>query len=361
MGSTYRQLGRYAEAEALLKRALVTQEKTTADPEMAATLDELARVYAAQGRYAEAEPLLKRSIGIYEEALGPDGANVRTKLSDIASTAGLVPSDNLSMPNPDVAAMPMALTSLGQIYAAQGRYGDAELAFKRAETLTAKLFPEQGDASTYASLFSLASIYAAQGRDAEAEALLKRTLAVQQQWSTQWRGQMEKTMGDLVEDLCTSSDMPIGAMSASAFQSGMMPCDVDGQPNRDWFKQLEAQAAAWTGKSVEQSIRDSQNVFRADVVDALAQVYAHERRDSEAAPLYDEVVALREKALGPTHPDLAVALAHRAALYSQEARPADAIRDIRRSSEFCATVPAVPANSVRAARSASDVSIANSF
>ena len=103
LGSTYRQLGRYAEAEALLKRALVTQEKTTADPEMAATLDELARVYAAQGRYAEAEPLLKRSIGIYEEALGPDGANARTKLSDIASTAGLVPSDNLSMPNPDVA------------------------------------------------------------------------------------------------------------------------------------------------------------------------------------------------------------------------------------------------------------------
>ena len=200
--------------------------------------------------------------------------------------------------------------------------------------MTAKLFPEQGDASTYASLFSLASIYAAQGRDAEAEALLKRTLAVQQQWSTQWRGQMEKTMGDLVEDLCTSSDMPIGAMSASAFQSGMMPCDVDGQPNRDWFKQLEAKTAAWTGKSVEQSIRDSQNVFRADVVDALAQVYAHERRDSEAAPLYDEVVALREKALGPTHPDLAVALAHRAALYSQEERPADAIRDIRRSSEI---------------------------
>ncbi|HKW52388.1 MAG TPA: tetratricopeptide repeat protein, partial [Stellaceae bacterium] len=334
LGGTYRQLGRYAEAEAMLKRALVIQEKTTADPEMAATLDELARVYVAQGRYGEAEPLLKRSVAIYEEALGPDGTRVRADLSEASAAAGLMPTADLSLPNPEVVMMPSALSSLGEIYAAEGRYDDAERVFKRAAALTDKLFPDLGDAASYGSLFSLASIYAAQDRDTEAEALLKRTLAVQQQWSKQWSAQVDNMMGNLTQEMCESQDM--STMPPAAFQSGFMPCDIDGQPNRGWFKQLQERAAAWqlTDTTLEQTVAASQDVFRAGVLDALAQVYARERRDGEAAPLFDEAVALREQALGPTHPDLAVTLAHRAALYMQEQRPADAIRDARRSSEI---------------------------
>lgn len=41
-------------------------------PEVANTLNGLARVYCNQGRYAEAEPYFKRSLRIQEKALGPE-------------------------------------------------------------------------------------------------------------------------------------------------------------------------------------------------------------------------------------------------------------------------------------------------
>ncbi len=52
---------------------------------MAASLNNLALLYAAQGRYAEAEPLYKRALAISEKALGPDHPNVATSLENYAA------------------------------------------------------------------------------------------------------------------------------------------------------------------------------------------------------------------------------------------------------------------------------------
>ena len=65
--------GRYAEAEALHKRALAIREKALGPDhaDVALSLNNLAALYVAQGRYAEAEPLYKRSLAIQEKALAP--------------------------------------------------------------------------------------------------------------------------------------------------------------------------------------------------------------------------------------------------------------------------------------------------
>jgi tetratricopeptide (TPR) repeat protein len=50
----------------------------------ATTLSNLGELYAAQGRYADAEALLKRSLATDEKMLGLDHPSVATKLNNLA-------------------------------------------------------------------------------------------------------------------------------------------------------------------------------------------------------------------------------------------------------------------------------------
>ena len=51
---------------------------------MATSLNNLAGLYYTQGQYAQAEPLLKRALMIQEKALGPDHPAVATSLENTA-------------------------------------------------------------------------------------------------------------------------------------------------------------------------------------------------------------------------------------------------------------------------------------
>jgi tetratricopeptide (TPR) repeat protein len=148
----YVKLGRYAEAEPLLKRALAIQEKALGPdhPDVAESLNNLATLYAEQGRYAEAEQFYRRALAIREEALGPD--------------------------HPKVGA---SLNNLAMIYESQGRQADAGPLCERGlairEDTLGRDHPDVGG-----SLNCLATVYAEQGRDSEADPLFKRALAIRE-------------------------------------------------------------------------------------------------------------------------------------------------------------------------------------
>ena len=76
MASILHNQGRYADAEALSKRALTIFEKRTSPENMnvARALDDLAEIYGSQSRYSEAEPLHKQALAIYER-LGPNSVS----------------------------------------------------------------------------------------------------------------------------------------------------------------------------------------------------------------------------------------------------------------------------------------------
>ena len=69
----------------MLKRALAIGEKAAPDhPHVAKALNNLAELYRIQGRYAEAEALYKRALILGEKVLGPDHPDVGTYLSNFA-------------------------------------------------------------------------------------------------------------------------------------------------------------------------------------------------------------------------------------------------------------------------------------
>ena len=51
---------------------------------MAASLNNLARLYHSQGRYVEANPLYERALAIREKALGPEHPDLATNLYNLA-------------------------------------------------------------------------------------------------------------------------------------------------------------------------------------------------------------------------------------------------------------------------------------
>ncbi len=58
----------------------------------------------------------------------------------------------------------------------------------------------------------------------------------------------------------------------------------------------------------------------------LVQLYHAQGKDAEAEPLYQRSLAIREKALGPEHPDVATSLENYAAILRQTARADQAER-----------------------------------
>jgi CHAT domain-containing protein/tetratricopeptide (TPR) repeat protein len=257
---------RPADAEPLYKRAIAIYEKTLGHdhPSVGAPLNNLALLYKKQGHYAEAEPLFKRALAVNEKAFGPD--------------------------HPDVAR---SLDSLASLYVDQGRYADAEPLYKRALAIREKAVGSL-HLDVAASLHNLATLYGGQGRYAEAEPLFKRALAI-----------LEKALGPKHPDVATS----LYNLAALYDKQGRY---VDAEP-------LHKRALG-----IREKVLGPDHPDVALSLNSLAALYSERARDAEAEPLYKRSLAVYEKALGPEHPGVALSLNNLAAFYSKQGRYADA-------------------------------------
>jgi hypothetical protein len=140
----YKDTGRHAEAEPLLKRSLAIKEKALGKghPSLAVSLNNLALLYEDTGRRAEAEPLYQRSLAIKEKALGKD--------------------------HPDVG---VSLNNLALLHKDMGRYAEAEPLYKRSLAIREKALGKDHPLVA-TSLNNLALLCEAQGQTAEAARLL---------------------------------------------------------------------------------------------------------------------------------------------------------------------------------------------
>ena len=76
-----------AQAEPLYRRALEIRERALGPdhPDVVASLNNLAGLYALEQRYAEAEPLYRRALAINERIDGKDAASTGVILKNLAS------------------------------------------------------------------------------------------------------------------------------------------------------------------------------------------------------------------------------------------------------------------------------------
>ena len=266
-GMAWYAAGQYVDAQTPLEHTLSLREKILGPEhsDVATSLNNLAALYYAQGRYADAEPLYQRALAIREKVFGPE--------------------------HPDVAT---SLNNLAMLYRAQGRYAEAEPLYQRALAIWEKVLgPEHPDVAT--SLNNLALLYYTQGRYAEAEPLYPagaghpgegaRPRASQRRHEPQQPGRC--------------STMPRAAMPRpSRSSSGRWPS-----------------GRRCSAPSIPTSPRASTT---------WPLLYDAQGRYADAEPRYQRALAIREKVLGPEHPDVATVGENYAALLRATNRDAEA-------------------------------------
>ena len=183
---------RLAEAEPLMRRALTIEETSYGPdhPEVATTLNNLAQLFKATNRSAEAEPLMRRALAIDEKSYGPDHPKVARDLSILApllqATNRLCEAEPLirralaideksyGPDHPDVAR---DLSILADLLQKTNRCSDAEPMMRRALAIEERSFgPDHTEVAS--SLNNLAQLLQATNRLAEAEPLMRRALAI---------------------------------------------------------------------------------------------------------------------------------------------------------------------------------------
>jgi non-specific serine/threonine protein kinase/serine/threonine-protein kinase len=193
IGSSYRGLGDFPEAEVHLTGALETQARLLGEgaPAVAATSGALGLLYQDLGRFGESESLLTRALGVSRRELGPEhpaslqmaGTLGRTlqlegRLDEAESLFVATVDALRRTAGPDGDLTLSTSNNLAALYLNQGRWDDAEPLFtdllRRHRSLRG---PEHPTTLTVTS--NLALLYRSTGRSAEAEPLYVETLAAQ--------------------------------------------------------------------------------------------------------------------------------------------------------------------------------------
>jgi tetratricopeptide (TPR) repeat protein len=308
------QKGRFADAEAILRRSIAICEKASGPDSHALCrpLGNLAIACEALGRYAEGEDLLKRAIVICEKVLGPDHAEVG-----------------------------VLLNSLGENYRKLGRFDEAEPLYQRALAIVERrLGPEHADVAVI--LNNLAILYQSRKRHPEAEALLQRSLAIR-----------EKTYGPDHPDVATAlhnlaltleengrhSDaekllrraLTINekAFGAEHFTVGYVLKSLAAVCNHQ-DRISEGESLYQRALAILEKSYGPEHLELAPTLNNLAVLYQKQQRFAEAEPLYKRQLVIEEKSLGPDHPSVAKTLSNLAALYDEQGRDTEAEQLYRR-------------------------------
>jgi len=247
IGTVYRKLGLYDQAEPLVKGALDIREKTLApgDLQIAESLLSLASLRQQQGQFKEAKELFQR------------GLEIRTKA---------LPADD-----PLIAE---AQLGLGEIHFELTELPEAEALYKRSLDIREKaLGPDHPDVAR--SLIDLGWLYYNDSKFEEAEKIYKRSLAI-----------LEKTLGP---------DHPDVANNLTSLAGLCL-----------WTRRfVESEAYYRRALAIQEKVLGPEHPQVASLYDNIGLLYYYQRQFPQARTNTEKALAIRRKALGEGHPDLA--------------------------------------------------------
>ncbi|CAM9733325.1 unnamed protein product [Scytosiphon promiscuus] len=332
-----RQKGKYAEAEPLYERCQAIEEKVLGPhhPSLATTLNNRALLLSAQGKYDEAGPLLERSLAIREKALGPDHRLVAESLNnwaELLESQGkyddaeplyvrsiAIGEKTLGPEHPDLV---VSLNNRAELLRAQGKYEEVEPLYERCQAIEEKaLGPEHP--SLASTLNNRAGFMESQGKYQEAGALYERSLAIG-----------EKALGPDHPDVATLLNNRAEVLRAQVrakqcfkkhlkenvspqLYSYIRPArryDFDTLSTAFQGKYEEAEPLYERSQAIREKVLGPEHPDVAESLNNRALLLDEQGKYVEAEPLYERCQAIEEKVLGPEHPSLATTLNNRAAL-----------------------------------------------
>lgn len=304
LAAIYKALGRFEEAEPLLKQALEIRKKTLGenDPDYVISLNNLAGLYKATGRYADAEPLYLRSLEIIRTGAGEENAFFATGLNNLASVYKAMGDYVAVEPlytrardivfkvsgenSPDYAVI---LSNLAQYYGLVGRSADAESTYRRSLEITRKVLGEQHP--QYArTLNNLASLYESAGNFAAAEPLYRQAMEI------------------LVSKSAKGSPDYASALSNLA---GLYKSIGDYARAEELYREANETRRAALGENHPDFASGLGN---------LADLYYQKGDFKSAEPLYQRALEIDRRNLGENHPDIAIDMQNLAVLYKTTGR-----------------------------------------
>ena len=175
-----------------------------------------------------------------------------------------------------------ALNNLGLIYFESARFSEAEPLFRRAISILEKV-KGKDHPLTAGSLCNLAKLYRKQGRYLESKKLLERVVLIRSQ-----------ALGPQHPDLARSLD------TLAAVSNDLRQFD-------------RAERLSWQALGIWEVVGSDQ-VEAAACLNNLAQLLARRKKYDEAKELHLRALSLKERLLGPHHPQVAQTLNNLSAL-----------------------------------------------
>lgn len=187
--------GAYAEAASIFVDAVAAAERALGPEhaEVGSRLNNLALVYDEMGRFAEAEPLYMRAISIGEDTLGSDHPNLADRVNNLAllydHTGRLSEAERLYKRAIAIGEKALGsehfklsiwLNNLADLYRMMQRFSEAESLYERALAIGEKSLGREHYGYAIC-LHNLALLYRDIGRYSEAESNLDRAISINEQ------------------------------------------------------------------------------------------------------------------------------------------------------------------------------------
>ena len=185
------------------------------------------------------------------------------------------------------------LNNLGALYAAEGRYADAEVLYRRALDIRVKKFG-QLHPLVAVSLSNLALLYKDQGKWSDAETMYRNAMTI-----------YLKTLGQENPRVA----VVLNNMATMYIEEG---------------KFADAERLLKGAVAINEKAYGPNHPLVARDLNNLAEVYEEEGKPADAEPLYQRSLAMTEKALGPNHPEVAGVLIGLASVNEDEGKYAQA-------------------------------------
>ena len=329
MASTYLNLGLYARAHDLSKRALDARSRLHGPeaPDTLESMTQLGWILDREGHDSDAEKLERQALADERRTLGPEAPLTLETLDHLAvieedegqyrdaeSVARQVMESATRTLGPEHSQTLLATNHFARALGYQARYAEAEQQYRKLLGVDRRVLGADHP-QTLAAMTSLAWVIAAQRRVAEAEGLYREVLAAQQRVLGAEHQYTVLTMANLAALLTDAGRLPdaeklqrqvlairlrtLGPEHPETLSSKLNLADVLLKEGRI----EESDALQRETLAVQQRVLGPQDPTTLISQSNLAAILIREHRYDEAEKVAAETLGVQQRILGQGHPD----------------------------------------------------------